>query len=321
MKIELEITDKILKPTKTKMETSLFIVGYDKFWDKEEQKDMIHDIIKNLNANLFVVTYEGCFMDIEELFPKNLRYVCRKNVDFHNKKMRNIIDMNNHPQPSEHNLSVYMQYNHIENCFEEMEIFENSINSLCKYVFKIRSDIKIQNYRSDLDTFIEPKKIYMESDYMYYGLREEMKIVCHLLSAKFSYYDKTRWDDRPLNYDIMLKTLENNPKYIFDTNRWNQSLFKNKLPAIPVPILPENYGSLCWEISPREYFIKVCEYFLTGNGKNIPKNSNIPMTSLTLFDREPHLFQCEYFIVDWAIRNNVVVCEPIYFTMQCIVRN
>jgi hypothetical protein len=300
--------------------TALFIVGYDKFWDVQTQKETLCNIITNLHADVFIVSYEGCFMDAETLFHENLRYICRKNVEFYNTKMRNIISINNHPQPTDHNLNVFLQYYHVENCFDEMKTFEESINTQFKYIFKVRTDIKLQNFNWDICSFIQPKRIYMESDYMYYGMRDEMNIACHVLSAKFSYYDKTRWDERPINYETMLQTLENNPSYIFDTDRWNPSLFKNKLPAIPMPIIPEKYGVLMWEQSPRKYFIDTCKYFLDGEGRNLPKNNIIPMTSLTLFDREPNLFQCEYFIIDWIIRHNIIVCEPIYFGIDCVLR-
>jgi hypothetical protein len=297
--------------------TAVILNGYDKFWDDETQKKLLCDMIQKLQADLYVITYTNCFKDIDVILCDNVKFIKMRNIDEYRKKIRKYLSSVNHPQPDDHNLNVYLQYYNIKECFEEMCTQEKTKKEQYKYVFKIRSDVKLKNFKYDLDSFIEDDKIYMESDYIYYGTRKVMSIACNLFNAKFSYYDKTSWDERPIHYDIMLQTLNSNPSYIFDMDKWNPSLIKNKLAAIPMPILPEKYGSLLWETLPREYFINACKYFSSCSESD---KSPIKMTSLTLFDREPNLFQCEYFIVDWMIRNRIVVCEPIFFSMICVLR-
>lgn len=298
---------------------AMLIIGYDRFWDVPTQKSMWCDIIRNLNADLFIVSYERCFDDLERLFPKNVKIIRRRNCDEYKKQMRSFLSTVGHPQPNDYHLNVFLQYKNLEDCFDDMVSFENSINIKYKYVFKMRPDLRLSNFNWNFDSFVKPSNVYMESDYMFYGMRDEMDIICHLFSAKFSFYDKTSWDKRPISYDILLKSLENNPAYIFDMNRWNPELFKNKFPAIPIPIIPyDKYGGLLWENNPREYFLNMCKYFLEGEGARLKNDTK--MTSLTLYDREPNLFQCEYFIIDWAMRNNIVVCEPNFFKLQFIMR-
>ena len=337
--VRLAYSHELLHPTTlsgVEHNTAVILNGYDKFWNDEAQKKLLCDMIQKLQADLYVITYTNCFKDIEFILRDNVKFIKMRNIDEYRKKIRNYLSSVNHPQPDDHNLNVYLQYYNIEECFEEMCTQEKIKKEPYKYVFKIRSDVKLKNFKFDLDSFIEDDKIYMESDYVYYGTRKVMSIACNLFSAKFSFYDKTSWDNRPIQYDIMLQTLNSNPSYIFDTDKWNPSLFKNKLAAIPMPILPQKYGSLAWETLPREYFINACKYFLSCNeskqntsidndikpiiGNSTCDKSQIKMTSLTLFDREPNLFQCEYFIVDWMIRNRIVVCEPIFFSMICVLR-
>lgn len=296
--------------------TALFLIGFDKFWNVPEQHNMILEMINKLNADVFIITYTNCFPNIENEV-KTIKYIERCDILDTKRKTHKLIRKNHHPEITiDPLLGVFMQYYNLNICFQKMADYEITRGKQYKYVFKTRPDICIQNFNWDLDKFIEPNKIYMDSDFMFYGTRHVMEVCCDLIAAKFSFYDKVPWNKRKVYHSTLLQSVQNNTPEIFEQAHW---LWKNKIVIFPIQSIPAKFGPLDWDKNPRQYFINVCNYFLNDPvGKT--DRTQYEMTSLSTFDREPNMFQCEYFIVDWVIRNNIIVCEPKYFTLLRVMR-
>lgn len=287
-------------------DVAIMIIGYDRCW--MTQLKQLRNIIDVLNADVFIVTYDENFVNAEKILGSHLKFIKRQKLSEHETQVKNIIKSYGHPVVTDKNVfRVFLQYNNLEQCFHNVESYEERHNIKYKYLFKIRQDTVIENITSDL-SFIHQGNIYMNSDYLFYGFRDDVKFVCELFTAKFKYYDMVPWNRRIPNYDILFKSILNNPQYIFDKNNLF-GLPKNKIATIPIHNLSNLFGTLDWNNDPYSYFINTCKYFY-DKSHDINK---ITMTSLTEFDRIPFMFQCEYFIVDWAMHNNLVVHEPVFF--------
>ena len=315
LSFKLSISSTNIKPSvNTSDKIALLLIGFDKGWNI--LSEMWKNIFINMNPDIFIVTYLNCFVDIENIFNKYVKSVCRNNIEKLNGTIDGILNSHKHPPVDGHVKNVLMQYKNLETCFDNVEMYELSSGFEYKYVMKVRADAKLSNFNFNFDDFVKNDVLYMESDYIFYGMRQFMNIVCHLFSAKFSYYDVVPWNKRYPNYRVLLDSILHNPSYIFEFQNWSHKLLKNKLPAIPINVCPSNPTQLNWNSNPRTQMINTCTYFC-DNPTNL---ENIPFTSLTDFDRKPFMFQCEYFIIDWAIHNNISVYEPTFFSVVELVK-
>lgn len=283
---------------------AILLIGFDRF--TSETKNDLYTIIRNLKADVFVMTYEHNFFGIENDLCDNVKYIERQSLRNHTSYIRSLLEDNDYHNIKDNTINIFCQFNNVYNSFLKMTEYEHAIGEKYKYVFKFRSDIKIGNLCFTPDFFIKKGIIYMASDYIYYGTREVMKIVCNLFNAKFDYYDKVPFDRRSINYDILLKSIENNRDDSFEFER---SVLRNKLLTIPIAHMP-HCGDFSLKHNIKQYMVNVCNHMI-----NYPENNN-KMVPLNEYDVVSKLFQCEYMIVDWMIKNRVYVYEPSYFTLM-----
>ena len=182
----------------------------------------IIQIIEYLNADIFLV-YEDD--------------IC--NYSNHSK----LIDKIKVPRYLESiNSGVDNQFLKIKMGWNLMEKYENKENFLYDCVVRFRCDINYE-LNKDIQQKKKKNKVYLNSDYMFYGLRNEVKncFFLHDLWYQNKYNDEIDDYDtqvevvRNININNLIETIKNNPKECFNVNDWKKKFF-NKLKAFPIPI-------------------------------------------------------------------------------------
>mgnify|MGYP001181124203 CR=1 FL=1 len=166
-------------------------------------------IIDFLNADLFLV-YENDICNYSN--HKNLKDKI-KVKDIFNKS------------------SVENQYLKIKDGWIMMEKYEKKNNIKYHSVFRIRCDINYE-LNENIDFKLTKNCVYLNSDYLFYGLRDDVKNCFYL----YDLWNEFKQNNQLYNIQIIniINTIKNNPSECFDTTKWK---YLNKLKSIPIPIL------------------------------------------------------------------------------------
>ena len=138
------------------------------------------------------------------------------------------------------NSGVDNQFLKIKMGWNLMEKYENKEKFLYDCVIRLRCDI-IYELNKDIQLTLEKNKVYLNSDYMFYGLRNEVKncFFLHDLWYQIKYNDGSYNTQvelvQHININNLIETIKNNPEECFNVNGWKKNFF-NKLKAFPIPI-------------------------------------------------------------------------------------
>ena len=243
----------------------------------------ILDIIDYLNSDVFLVydndicNYSKHHKLIEKIYTNNINGICREDS----------------------------QYLKIKIGWQLMEKYENKKKFKYDYVFRLRCDVLYRLNKNIDFTLIKKNKVYLNSDYLFYGLRNEVKN-CFLL------YDL--WHELRLNkinlYNIinishLIKIIKSHPDQCFDFNSWN---YYNKIKSIPVPVLKSikikksNFG--------KNETLKILHNLNKKyiNYKEVLKSNNYKLTFLSKKEKY-HIFPCELSILLVLLSKNIIPCH------------
>ena len=234
--------------------------------------DNIIKILDFLNADLFLIYEE----DI-------CNYLNYKNLKDSLKVPYNTRDPNSNQQNLSRKMRVKNQYDKLKLGWELIEAYENKNNFQYKVIYRLRPDIF---YELDDKLNFIPKKneVYLNSDKIFYGLREHVKY-CFLL---YEYWNDLKKNNKEYDYkfDVLLKAIDCNLKTCFVNKK--KSKYLNKLKSIPIP---SNKDNLTFD---RQTFIDLCSLY---------KKTHVS-TSDVLKDNS---FELKFF--NEGDRNNKLTCE------------
>lgn len=169
-------------------------------------------IIDYLNADVFLV-YEND--------------ICNY-LNHHN--LKNHIKVNNIKNSSK----VDNQFIKIKIGWNLMKQYENIKKFKYYCVFRLRCDIQYK-LNKHIEFNLKKKIVYLNSDFLFYGLRDEVKICFLLYDLWYNIKNNNKlYDIKIIN---LIKTIKNNPNECFDIKIWK---YYNKIKAIPLPILKNN---------------------------------------------------------------------------------
>ena len=175
--------------------------------DKQAKKKII-EIIEFLHADLFLV-YENDICNYSS--HKNLkdRIKVRDNNLFG--RMKN-------------------QFSKIKKGWIMMEQYEKKREKKYDVVFRIRCDLDYK-LNQDIDLKLSKNIVYLNSDYLFYGLRDTVKFCFNLYDLWCEFKKKNKINN--IKLVNVINTIKNNPEKCLDKKQWR---FVNKIKAIPVPI-------------------------------------------------------------------------------------
>ena len=249
--------------------------------------DNIKKIIDFLNADLFLV-YEN----------DECNYSSHKNLKG-KIKVQNISNKSN----------VVNQFLKIKEGWLLMEKYEQQNNFKYKSIFRLRGDI---NYKlnENIDFKMMENYVYLNSDFLFYGLRNNVKHCFFLHDLWYENKNNNQLYDIKIN--DMINTIKNNPNECFDTKKWK---YLNKVKAIPIPILKNN------KLQPRGNYSKNDALIILDNLNKIYKTYNdvLETKKYKLYywneqDRVNH-FPCELSILLILLNKNIIPVNSTFITI------
>lgn len=247
-----------------------------------EVYENILDIINYLDSDLFLV-YDNDICNYSE-HPKLINKLDTNNIN-------DLCKINN-------------QYLKIKLGWNMMVKYENQKKFKYDYVFRLRCDILYKLNKNIDITLTKKNKVYLNSDFLFYGLRTEVK-KCFLL---YDYWHKIKRNKKKLyNINILnlIKTIKNNPDECFNFNSWN---YYNKIKAIPIPIsISKNIKKINFN---KDETLKIL-YKL--NKKYINYNDVVKRKKYKLIfcsDKDKYNdFPCELSILLVLLSKNIIPCH------------
>ena len=308
-----KLYDNIMPNYKPMYKIAILLIGLERSWDKYRSQWL--NILRLLNADLFVCTAKNNYMEIYYYYMK-YNQDKQNNFEPYVKGFKIVDEIEGG--------RVHNQYWKYKKCYEIMEKYEFEHNIKYDVVMKIRGDVHVKNITNNF-IHIKPYHLYMNTDHMFYGYHDEMKIPCNLFDGYNNYYSKRPWNKRIILFDKLLSSLNNTKETSWNRDTWKH---RNKISTIPIPIVERLWDNNkilniakkkpVGNYITKKHMIDVCNHYLNMSIKKLdPIIDNTCMTSRTRNDR-CNTFRCEYFIIDWCIIHNITVCDTEYFVVDDI---
>ena len=259
-----------------------------------EYYDNIIKILDFLNADLFLIYEED---------PCN--YLNYKNLKDSLKVPYSTRDPNSNQQNLSRKMKVKSQYDKLKLGWELIEAYENKNNFQYKVIYRLRPDIL---YELDDKLNFIPKKneVYLNSDKIFYGLREDVKY-CFLL---YEYWDDLKKNNKEYDYkfEILLKAIYNNKIECY-SNKKKRAKYLNKLKSIPIPSDKDN---LTFD---RKTFIKLCNLYKKTHvsTSDVLKDKNFELKFFNECDRS-NKFSVELHILLVLLCKEIVPVHSSFIT-------
>lgn len=183
-----------------------------------------------------------------------------------------------------------------------MKQYENKKKFKYDYVFRLRCDILYKlNKHIDI-TLIKKNKVYLNSDFLFYGLRKEVKNCFLLYDLWYELKNNTK-KLYNINLSNLIKTIKNNPDECFNLKKWK---YCNKIKAIPLPIL-KNTSNNNFN---KKHTLKILYNLnkIYANYEDVLKNKDY---ELNFFNKNDKIrkFPCELSILLVLLSNNIIPCQ------------
>lgn len=254
--------------------------------------DNIIKILDFLNADLFLIYEED-----------TCNYLNYKNLKDSLKVPYNTRDPNSSKHQSQR-MRIKIQYDKLKLGWELIEAYENKNNFQYKVIYRLRPDIL---YELDDKLNFIPKKneVYLNSDKIFYGLREDVKY-CFLL---YEYWNDLKKNNKEYDYkfEILLEAIKNNKKKCYDSRK--KSKYLNKLKSIPVPTDRDN---LTFD---RKTFIELCNLYKKTHvsTSDVLKDKNFELKFFNEKDRNNN-FSAELHILLVLLCKEIVPVHSSFIT-------
>lgn len=198
----------------------------------KKAKKNIMKIIEFLNADLFLV-YEND--------------ICNYSKHINLKDRIKIRDIYNNSHPGR----VKNQFSKIKKGWIMIEQYEKKREKKYDVVFRMRGDLDYK-LNQDIEVKFLKNIVYLNSDFLFYGLREDVKKCFYLYDLWYEFKKKNKINN--IKLINVINTIKNNPEKCLNKKQW---IFVNKIKAIPVPIFPNKKKNKKKIISILENFNKV----------------------------------------------------------------